>query len=48
LIVRFEASGWLEMAWYLYKWGDGVVVLEPKGLADLVEAHRRDDFPSYP
>lgn len=48
LIVRFEACGWLEMAWYLYKWGDGVVVLEPKGLADLVEAYRRDDFPSYP
>lgn len=48
LIVRFEASGWLEMAWYLYKWGDGVVVLEPQGLADLVKSHRRGDFPSLP
>jgi predicted DNA-binding transcriptional regulator YafY len=48
MIVRFQASGWLEMAWYLYMWGDGVVVLEPKGLADLVATHRRDDFPSFP
>ena len=48
MIVRFSASGWLEMAWHLYKWGDGVTVLEPAGLADLVAAHRRGDFPSLP
>ena len=48
MIVRFSASGWLEMAWHLYKWGDGVTVLEPAGLADLVAAHRRGDFPSPP
>jgi predicted DNA-binding transcriptional regulator YafY len=48
MIVRFCASGWLEMAWHLYKWGDGVTVLEPAGLADLVTAHRRGDFPSLP
>jgi|AntAceMinimDraft_12_1070368.scaffolds.fasta_scaffold35809_2 predicted DNA-binding transcriptional regulator YafY len=48
LIVRFCASGWLEMVWHLYTWGDGVTVLEPQGLADLVKAHRRDDFPSFP
>lgn len=48
MIVRFCASGWLEMAWHLYKWGDGVTVLEPAGLASLVAAHRRGDFPSLP
>jgi predicted DNA-binding transcriptional regulator YafY len=48
LIVRFCASGWLEMAWHLYTWGDGVTVLEPQELADLVKAHRRNDFPSFP
>jgi predicted DNA-binding transcriptional regulator YafY len=48
MIVRFCASGWLEMAWHLYKWGDGVTVLEPAGLAALVASHRRGDFPSLP
>jgi predicted DNA-binding transcriptional regulator YafY len=48
MIVRFSAGGWLEMAWHLYKWGDGVTVLEPAGLAELVSAHRRGDFPSLP
>lgn len=48
LIVRFEASGWLEMIWHLYKWGDAVTVLEPPALAELVAAHRRGDFPARP
>ena len=48
LIVRFEAAGWLEMAWHLYQWGDAVEVLEPKGLRALVEGHRRGDFGSMP
>lgn len=48
MIVRFSASGWLEMAWHLYKWGDGVTVLEPAGLAAIVASHRRGDFPSPP
>lgn len=48
LIVRFEAAGWLEMAWHLYQWGDAVEVLEPEGLRALVEGHRRDDFGSMP
>ncbi|WP_420587972.1 helix-turn-helix transcriptional regulator [Marivita sp.] len=48
MIVRFSASGWLEMAWHLYKWGDGVTVLEPAGLAKVVAEHRRGDFPSLP
>ncbi|MHA6288558.1 helix-turn-helix transcriptional regulator [Maricaulis sp. CAU 1757] len=48
LVVRFEASGHLEMAWHLYAWGDQVEVLEPRALADLVAGHRRSDFPSLP
>lgn len=48
MIVRFSASGWLEMAWHLYTWGDGVTVLEPAGLAKVVAEHRRGDFPSLP
>jgi predicted DNA-binding transcriptional regulator YafY len=48
LIVRFEASGHLEMAWHLYAWGDKVEVIEPTELADLVRDHRRADFPALP
>ncbi|MBZ4024104.1 DeoR family transcriptional regulator [Rhodobacter sp. TJ_12] len=48
LIVRFEAAGWLEMAWHLYQWGDAVEVLEPEGLRAMVEGHRRGDFGSMP
>lgn len=40
LIVRFRASGLLEMAWHLYTWGDQVEVLEPKRLADMVHSQR--------
>ena len=48
LIVRFRASGQLEMAWHLYAWGDQVEVLEPQSLAELVQNHRRGDFVSLP
>lgn len=48
LIVRFTASGWLEMAWHLYQWGDLVEVLAPEGLARMVEGHRRSDFGGTP
>lgn len=48
LIVSFKASGWLEMAWHLYKWGDNVEVIAPDELRNLVAKHRRDDFPSLP
>lgn len=48
IIVRFCASGWLEMAWHLYKWGDDVTVLEPPGLTKVVAEYRRGDFPSLP
>jgi predicted DNA-binding transcriptional regulator YafY len=48
ITVRFYASGHLEMAWHLYTWGDKVEVLAPDGLRDLVNRHRRSDFPSLP
>ncbi|TCO72403.1 helix-turn-helix transcriptional regulator [Rhodovulum euryhalinum] len=48
LTVRFHASGWLEMAWHLYQWGDRVEVLEPEGLRALVAPHQRADFPALP
>jgi predicted DNA-binding transcriptional regulator YafY len=48
LIVRFTASGYLEMCWHLYAWGDQVEVLAPKELADLVTGYRRSDFPGLP
>ncbi|MBW0158412.1 helix-turn-helix transcriptional regulator [Sedimentimonas flavescens] len=48
LIVRFSASGHLEMAWHLYQWGDSVEVLKPDTLREMVQHHRRGDFPSFP
>lgn len=48
LIVRFHASGWLEMAWHLYQWGDAVEVIAPEGLRRMVEDHRRSDFAAFP
>ena len=32
VIVRFRASGMLELAWHLFSWGDKVRVLAPPGL----------------
>ncbi|RWD82857.1 WYL domain-containing protein [Mesorhizobium sp.] len=48
LIVRFQAAGWLEMAWHLYQWGDKVEVVAPDGLRALVDGHRRSDFDALP
>jgi len=48
LIVRFTASGHMEMAWHLYQWGDQVEVLAPDALRDMVAGHRRADFPALP
>jgi predicted DNA-binding transcriptional regulator YafY len=48
LVVRFRASGQLEMCWHLYAWGDQVEVLAPRSLANLVEGYRRSDFVSLP
>lgn len=32
LLVRFRAGGLREMAWHLFRWGDGVEVVEPEAL----------------
>tara|TARA_R110002126_G_scaffold53023_5_gene143782 strand:+ start:7845 stop:8837 length:993 start_codon:yes stop_codon:yes gene_type:complete len=48
LLVRFFASGYLEMCWHLYAWGDQVEVLAPPALAEMVAGHRRGDFPGFP
>jgi predicted DNA-binding transcriptional regulator YafY len=48
LIVRFQASGHLEMCWHLYMWGDKVDVLAPEALRRMVERHRRSDFSALP
>ena len=48
LIVRFWASGHLEMCWHLYAWGDKVEVIAPQRLRDLVEGFRRSDFSAMP
>tara|TARA_B100001765_G_C19357921_1_gene273395 strand:- start:309 stop:686 length:378 start_codon:yes stop_codon:yes gene_type:complete len=48
LTVRFNASGHMEMAWYLYQWGNQVEVLTPDALREMVAEHRRADFPALP
>lgn len=48
LIVRFHAAGWLEMAWFLYQWGDAVEVIAPTGLRHFTEKYRRTDFEALP
>jgi len=48
LLVKFKAAGSLEMAWYLYQWGDKVDVIEPESLKQIIAAHRRNDFPALP
>jgi predicted DNA-binding transcriptional regulator YafY len=48
LIVRFEASGWLEMTWHLYQWGNKVEVIAPEPLRAMVAGYRRSDFDAMP
>jgi predicted DNA-binding transcriptional regulator YafY len=48
LVVRFSASGHLEMCWHLYMWGDQVEVLAPAALRKMVELHQRSDFLALP
>lgn len=48
LLVRFWASGHLEMCWHLYAWGDQVEVLQPAVLREMVRGYRRSDFPALP
>jgi predicted DNA-binding transcriptional regulator YafY len=48
LLVRFSASGHLEMCWHLYAWGDKVEVVSPPELREMVHPHRRNDFKAVP
>ncbi len=41
LLVRFKASGHLEMCWHLYSWGKSVEVLQPARLREMVNGHQR-------
>lgn len=41
LLVRFRASGHLEMCWHLYSWGTSVEVLQPARLRQMVHSHQR-------
>jgi predicted DNA-binding transcriptional regulator YafY len=41
LLVRFKASGHLEMCWHLYSWGKSVEVLQPPRLREMVQGYRR-------
>ena len=43
LRVTFTASGWVEMAWHLYQWGDSVEVIAPPELRDMVKGHQRGE-----
>jgi predicted DNA-binding transcriptional regulator YafY len=47
LLVRFQASGHLEMCWHLYSWGDHVEVLAPEALKTMTCGHRQN-FPAMP
>lgn len=42
LLVRFKASGYLEMCWHLYSWGKSVEVLQPAKLREMVRGHQRE------
>lgn len=44
VVVRFRASGLIEMTWHLYAWGVHVEVLKPNALRDMVHPYRRSDF----
>ncbi|MBT2189430.1 WYL domain-containing protein [Sphingobium sp. H33] len=42
LLVRFRASGYLEMCWHLYTWGKSVEVLQPAALREMINGHQRE------
>jgi predicted DNA-binding transcriptional regulator YafY len=48
LRVEFTASGWIEMVWHLYQWGDQVEVIAPEGLRAMVEGFQRGDLGVLP
>lgn len=48
LLVEFIASGWIEMVWHLYQWGDQVEVVEPEALRAMVAGFQRGDVGVLP
>ncbi len=42
LLVRFRASGHLEMCWHLYSWGKSVEVLQPAELRAMMHGYQRE------
>jgi len=46
--VEFTASGWIEMVWHLYQWGDQVEVVAPEPLRAMVEGFQRGDLGVLP
>ena len=48
VLVRFSASGHLEMCWHLYSWGDKVEVVAPEKLREMVREYQRGDFAAMP
>lgn len=48
LMVTFCASGWVEMAWHLHKWGDMVEVLEPPKLRAMVFGPETETLGVFP
>lgn len=48
LMVSFEASGLVEMAWHIYKWGDAVEVIEPASLREMVAGWQNDRISVLP
>lgn len=48
LLVTFEASGLVEMAWHLYKWGDSVEVIEPAALREMVASFQNSRITVLP
>jgi predicted DNA-binding transcriptional regulator YafY len=44
LRVEFTASGWIEMIWHLYQWGDQVEIVSPRKLKQMVDDYQRGDI----
>ena len=48
LRVEFTVSGWIEMVWHLYQWGDQVEVIAPVELRAMVTGFQRGDLGVLP
>lgn len=48
LRVEFTASGWIEMVWHLYQWGDQVEIVEPEDLRLMAQGFQRRDLGVLP